>query len=195
VDDLPSDTKYDVVVMNHVLEHVGAPIALLAGVRSRMNENGLVHIATPNVASWEAGLSGWASYEPYHFVYFSPETIRETVEKSGFAVLGVSTHEPFSAWFLTALRTFLGTRMRRAKCRYAARRWRSGSWAEFVYRICMVFAGAVSFPLRRIQACLGYGDELVVLCSPAGLRPSGETTNARGAVAMPKPVITTIRGR
>jgi len=195
VDDLPNDTKYDVVVMNHVLEHVGAPTALLEDVRSRMNENGLVHIATSNVACWEARLSGWGSYEPYHSVYFSPDTIRKTLEKSGFTVLKVFTHEPFSAWFLTALRTLLGTRIRRAERRYAAHRWRSASWVEHAYRACMVFAGVVSFPLRRLQASLGYGDELVVLCTRGGQGLPGKTDNGRGAVAIPKPASTTIRGR
>jgi SAM-dependent methyltransferase len=194
VDGLPGDTKYDVVVMNHVLEHVGAPTALLEGLRSRMKEGGLVHIAAPNVACWEARLSGWGSYEPYHSIYFSPDTIRKTLERSGFAVLEVSTHETFSAWFLTALRTLLRTRMRRAERRQAARRWRSASWAEHAYRISMVLAGVVSFPLRRIQASLGYGDELVVLCRPTGPGPSGKTTNARGAVALAKHVTATIRG-
>jgi glycosyltransferase involved in cell wall biosynthesis/2-polyprenyl-3-methyl-5-hydroxy-6-metoxy-1,4-benzoquinol methylase len=194
VDGLPGDTKYDVVVMNHVLEHVGAPTALLEGLRSRMKEGGLVHIAAPNVACWEARLSGWGSYEPYHSIYFSPDTIRKTLERSGFAVLEVSTHETFSAWFLTALRTLLRTRMRRAERRHAARRWRSASWAEHAYRISMVLAGVVSFPLRRIQASLGYGDELVVLCRPTGPGASGKTTNARGAVALAKHVTATIRG-
>ncbi len=195
VGDLPNDTKYDVLVMNHVLEHVGLPAALLEDVRCRTKEDGLVHIATPNVACWEAGFWGWASYEPYHFIYFSPHTIRKTVEKSGFTVLKVLTHEPFSAWFLTALRTLLGTRMRRAERRYAARRSRSTSWVEHAYRICMVFAGVLSFPLRRLQASLGFGDELVVLCRRAGAGPSANRTNGREPVAIPKPVIATLKAR
>ena len=176
VHELPNDAKYDVVVMNHVLEHVGAPAALLEDVRCRTKEDGLVHIATPNVACWEAGLLGWTSYEPYHMIYFSRDTIRKAVEKSGFAVLKVFTHEPFSAWFLTALRTLLGTRRLGAERRYAARRLRSTSWVEHAYRICMVLAGVLSFPLRRLQASLGYGDELVVLCRRAGPGPSGKIT-------------------
>jgi 2-polyprenyl-3-methyl-5-hydroxy-6-metoxy-1,4-benzoquinol methylase len=168
VADLPNDTKYDVVVMNHVLEHVDAPTQLLEDVRSRMNENGLIHIATPNVACWEARFSGWGSYEPYHFIYFSSDTIRKTVEKSGLTVLKVFTYETFSAWFLTALRTLLGTRIRRADRRHGARHWRSASWIEHAYRTCMVLAGIVGLPLRQLQASLGYADELVVLCTREG---------------------------
>ncbi|MGB6063946.1 MAG: class I SAM-dependent methyltransferase, partial [Desulfomonilaceae bacterium] len=71
---LPEDVAYDLVVMNHVLEHVARPVETLQEVRRRMRAGGLLHLAVPNVACWEARLKGWGSYEPYHVLYFTPVT-------------------------------------------------------------------------------------------------------------------------
>jgi hypothetical protein len=40
-------------VMNHLLEHVAGPVALLNAARGRLRSGGLLHLAVPNVGSWE----------------------------------------------------------------------------------------------------------------------------------------------
>ena len=105
---LPDDDLFDVVVMNHVLEHVADPLALLTAARRRLRSGGVLHLAVPNVASWEARCSGWNSYAPYHLLFFTPGTLRLAAQKVGFEIRSLATHESFSGWFLTLFRTSSG---------------------------------------------------------------------------------------
>ncbi len=166
VADLPKSASYDVVVMNHVLEHSSEPRRLLQQVRSRMAESGVLHLVVPNVGCWEAALPGWNCYEPYHLSYFTPGTLLKALERAGFDPVRVATHDSFSGWYLAVLRTLLPARLHDPGRRRAARAARAGSWLEHPYRIAMVVAGWVTLPLRYVQARLGYGDEVVVLARP-----------------------------
>lgn len=179
--DLHGEGRFDVVVMNHVLEHVNDPVAFLSDVRRLLVPGGVVHIAVPNVACWEAALPGWTSYEPYHLSYFTPVTLRKTVTTSRLEIESEQTHESFSGWFLAVLRTLLG--VNRGGCAIRANA-RSGHVAtgrsrsalsEHVYRLAMVCAGGGLWPLRGLQGQLGYGDELICMVrKPAATRmPSG----------------------
>ena len=91
-----------------LLEHVADPIALLQAARARLKPGGTLQLAVPNAGAWEARLRGWTSYEPYHLLYFTPVTLRRAVERAGFNVVQVKTHESFSGWMLPISRTLLG---------------------------------------------------------------------------------------
>lgn len=79
-----ADSSFDVVVMNHVLEHVFSPTALLASAHSILKEDGLLivevpfELYTPLVARH---LGDWR-----HVVYYCRATLRQFLEKSGFSV-------------------------------------------------------------------------------------------------------------
>jgi 2-polyprenyl-3-methyl-5-hydroxy-6-metoxy-1,4-benzoquinol methylase len=163
VETLPQTATYDLVVMNHVLEHVQEPIRMLAEVRRRMRPGGLLHLAVPNVGCWEARFSGWTSYEPYHLLYFTPETLRTVVEKTGFRVEKVQTHESFSGWFLVGVRSLTGHSRKTGQERQRQRSRHLRSNIEDVYRIAMVSSGILTWPIRGLQQALGKGDEVIVM--------------------------------
>lgn len=77
--------QFEVVVMNHVLEHVQQPVEFMQEVERLLAPSGIVHIAVPNVSCWEASISGWTSYEPYHLTYFDVQTIKRPIAASGLA--------------------------------------------------------------------------------------------------------------
>jgi SAM-dependent methyltransferase len=159
-DAVPGAEPFDAVVMNHVLEHAADPLALLRAARARLKPGGVLHLAVPNVAAPEARLAGWNSYEPYHLLFFTPETARRAAEAAGFEGCVVTTHESFSGWFLAILRSAL----RRGPERPAPRARAGAAGAlEHAYRLAMILCGAASWPLRKIQERLGMGDEVVVL--------------------------------
>lgn len=164
LESLPDQERFDVVVMNHVLEHVSDPRTLLKAARARLKPGGVLHLAVPNVAAWEARLPGWNSYEPYHLLYFTPRTLRAAAEQGGFEILEVNTHESFSGWFLAVLRTLL-RKDRRAPAQQAANTGtkQSTSTLEHGYRLTMVAWGLATLPLRRLQELLGNGDEVILL--------------------------------
>jgi hypothetical protein len=150
--------------LNHLLEHVADPVALLIAARRRLRPGGLLHLAVPNVSSWEAQLPGWNSYEPYHLLYFAPDTLQIAAQKAGFDILSVGTHESFSGWFLALFRTFRSQRPSR-RARLSVRHpKRTSPGIEALYRIGMISVGALTLPLRRLQATLGRGDEVILLC-------------------------------
>jgi len=159
---VPRGELFDVVVMNHVLEHVADPVALLRAARARLTPRGILHLAVPNVAAPEAVLPGWNSYEPYHLLYFTPDTLRAALERAGFSVESLVTHESFSGWFLAFLRTARGAASAPRAAGAASAGARSAV-AEHAYRLAMVAAGVVTWPARRIQEVLMKGDEIVAL--------------------------------
>jgi len=164
LESLSDEQLFDVVVMNHVLEHVSEPVALLKAVRSRLKPGGVLHVAVPNLASWEAKMPGWNCYQPYHLIYFTPQTLRATAEKAGLENLTVSTHESFSGWFLAILHSVL------RKNHWNQLRQESGTstkhptfFVEHAYRLTMIAWGLFTLPIRWLQKQLGKGDELIVV--------------------------------
>jgi cyclopropane fatty-acyl-phospholipid synthase-like methyltransferase len=163
VREINDNLLFDGIVMNHVLEHVSNPVQFLKDVRCHIATKGCVHIAVPNVTSWEAMLSGWCSYEPYHLIYFSPGTLRRAVEESGFEVLSIATYDSFSGWFLAVLRTLLRTNKKNAGERFKQRENVHLSWVGHTYHLAMVLSGVITWPLRLFQEIINRGDEVVLI--------------------------------
>ena len=64
VSTMPTESYYDLAVMNHILEHTNNPVGLLHEIFERIVPGGLIHLAVPNVDCFEACFSSWTSYEP-----------------------------------------------------------------------------------------------------------------------------------
>jgi len=99
---------FDVVVINHVLEHVANPRTLLAEVRRILKNDGLLVVGAPNIGSIMACLMGgkWASLRPEeHIWHFSTATLKRLVTESGFAEFYFEAREngPMTGWGLKAL--------------------------------------------------------------------------------------------
>jgi 2-polyprenyl-3-methyl-5-hydroxy-6-metoxy-1,4-benzoquinol methylase len=159
LDALPREALFDAIVMNHVVEHVAEPLPLLRAAHRHLRPGGLLHLAVPNVGSWEAHYSSWNSYEPYHLLYFTQQTLRRTVEQAGFDVRVLGTHEAFSSWFLVLTRYVRGMDVSR---RPPSTQGRSRV-IELGYRTSMIAAGALTWPLRRLQSALGKGAEVFLV--------------------------------
>jgi SAM-dependent methyltransferase len=99
---------FDVVVVNHVLEHVPDPGALLREIRRIVKPDGLVVVGVPNAGSIMARLAGakWASLRPEeHRWHFTPETIKALVRKEGLHLLRFEARDNYAAvgWSLKAI--------------------------------------------------------------------------------------------
>jgi SAM-dependent methyltransferase/Flp pilus assembly protein TadD len=83
------DGAFDVVTMQHVLEHVVDPLRLLRAARRLLRPGGLLWLAVPNfggfLASTLGARWGWVTY-PNHLVYFTPQTLGLALERAGFRV-------------------------------------------------------------------------------------------------------------
>ncbi len=95
VSDVPDTTRYDVITLNHVVEHVPDPIALLRECRRRLRpQTGTLVITTPNIKSlghwWFKRY--WRGLEvPRHLVLFSPAAMADCVVRSGLRVRTIRT--------------------------------------------------------------------------------------------------------
>jgi cyclopropane fatty-acyl-phospholipid synthase-like methyltransferase len=87
LDELPDGTAYDVVVSNHVLEHVRDVPSTLEGLRSRIRRRGLILLKLP-MEDWRAADSKrWSSDDvDHHLQTWTPKLIGNVMYESGFEV-------------------------------------------------------------------------------------------------------------
>lgn len=77
----------DVVVMNHVLEHLPDPRAALALIRDLLKEDGLLVVGVPNFGSLAASIrrERWYSLLPdQHLWHFTPASLGRLLRELGF---------------------------------------------------------------------------------------------------------------
>jgi 2-polyprenyl-3-methyl-5-hydroxy-6-metoxy-1,4-benzoquinol methylase len=85
---------FDVITMNHVLEHVADPVTLLRHCFRLCRPGGLIGIVVPNWRALGHRLfrRDWYALEPpRHAVMYEPATLGRTLERAGFRVESVRT--------------------------------------------------------------------------------------------------------
>jgi 2-polyprenyl-3-methyl-5-hydroxy-6-metoxy-1,4-benzoquinol methylase len=83
---LPADS-YDAITLNHVIEHVHDPVALLKECRRIVKPGGKVIVTTPNVGSFghQRFSANWRGLEaPRHLQLFSLPGLLSCAEQAGF---------------------------------------------------------------------------------------------------------------
>src|SRR3989344_659844 len=82
--------KFDVVILNHVLEHLEQPEKVLQKIHSLLNKRGIIAINVPNAGSLSAKIYGasWKYVLPdEHLWQFTEKALKSLLEKNGFSVL------------------------------------------------------------------------------------------------------------
>lgn len=97
------DNHFDVITINHVLEHVPQPAGTIAEIRRILKPDGLLVIGVPNIGSIMAHLRGrkWASLRPTeHIWHFTPATLKRLMYQGGFRELCFESREnhPAVGW-------------------------------------------------------------------------------------------------
>lgn len=92
---MDSTTRYDLVTLNNVLEHLREPARTLLSIReSLLTRDGVLVVDVPNEfnpfqtvadAQWELGQ--WWVCPPNHINYFTPATLQHLLERCGYEVL------------------------------------------------------------------------------------------------------------
>jgi 2-polyprenyl-3-methyl-5-hydroxy-6-metoxy-1,4-benzoquinol methylase len=89
-----SDGEFDLVTLNHVLEHIHEPKPFLEEVRRVLKPDGLLFIAVPNVNGlkryWLGRNYHWI-FHADHFLHFSPTSLSRLLRRHGFTPLELST--------------------------------------------------------------------------------------------------------
>jgi 2-polyprenyl-3-methyl-5-hydroxy-6-metoxy-1,4-benzoquinol methylase len=94
IDDVPGESRYDVITLSHVIEHVADPVDLLRKCAQRLELGGRLLITTPNVESlghrWFKRY--WRGFEvPRHLKLLSARSLRECVSRAGLRVRFLSS--------------------------------------------------------------------------------------------------------
>ena len=82
------EKSFDVVVLNHVLEHLQKPVEILLETKRILKDDGLLVIGVPNFGSYMAAIKKeeWASLQPDQHVWqFTHESLLRVLMKSGFS--------------------------------------------------------------------------------------------------------------
>ena len=157
VSDIPANKQFDVITLNHVVEHAIDPVDLLGHCRNRLRPGtGRLVMTTPNLRSlghrWFKGF--WRGLEvPRHLVLFSMAALRECARRAGLDI------------------QYLGTETRLARMIYTA--------SVYAQQGCRDIGHRVNFRVRtKIVACLfqavedatmfvnkDIGEEIFCVCS------------------------------
>jgi SAM-dependent methyltransferase len=97
------DEEFDVVAMNHVLEHVHDPLCLLGECKRVLKPGGLLVSITPNTQGWVHRRFGACWYgldPPRHLFLFSRNTLEQVARKCDFREVRTWTTAARSVWMV-----------------------------------------------------------------------------------------------
>lgn len=105
LENFETDEKYDVIFMNHVLEHFMDPNEAMLKIVSLMNKNGLLYIRVPDHDSYDRRVlkDKWPGYAHYHISNFSEKSLRMLYQKNNLEVLSVKKYIAKSITGLTRM--------------------------------------------------------------------------------------------
>ena len=79
------DTKFDIIILRNLLEHIYDIPKFLEELKKSLNINGKIYIDVPNIKE-TIKLGGFGSFFHQHVTYFSIETLNDILSKNGFVI-------------------------------------------------------------------------------------------------------------
>ena len=84
IQDIEDSTKYDLITLHHVLEHLYDPLGILRKIAALLKDDGFLAIEVPNAENlWQDPKN---RYHSAHHYTFNPETLEYIGQKAGFEV-------------------------------------------------------------------------------------------------------------
>ena len=83
-------SHFDLVIMNHTLEHLDDPLAILVKVKSLLKDGGIIFVDVPNAGGLGARILGsrWPYLTPdEHKQQFTKESLAKVFKDAGFKIL------------------------------------------------------------------------------------------------------------
>jgi len=110
-----SDTRYDLIILGDLLEHLKRPDLLFAQLHDHLNRNGQIILSVPNIANYSIRLRLlWGEFrytetgilDRTHLRFFTLQSVNDLIRKSGFTVVALRCISRFPAqlcWFAPSL--------------------------------------------------------------------------------------------
>ena len=102
---LSPKSKFDVITLFHVLEHVHQPKELLQTLKTHLTKNGILIIAVPNPNSYDAKIyqEFWAAWDvPRHLFHFTKKSFEYLIKESGYKLKDIQPMK-FDAFYVSLL--------------------------------------------------------------------------------------------
>ena len=163
---LDAQSRYDLVVLNNVLEHVPDPMELMQRVRRLLTDTGLVRVTVPNDGSWLQQLivaQGLAQPQywlapPEHLCYFTEPSLRALLHATGYQVRDTLGEFPVDLYLLNRNSNYEFDRAKGREAHFSRIRFELGLYGQSLQQL-MVF--------RRGCAAVGIGRNLVAYAGAA----------------------------
>lgn len=107
IEDFESDSKFDLILLLNLIEHVEDPVAVLAKMRSLLAPGGRILVKTPNHDSLDARLfrhASWGGFHcPRHWVLFTPESFARAAGAAGLGIEKTELTQGAPFWAVSVL--------------------------------------------------------------------------------------------
>ncbi len=90
LDDLPAGVKFDLILINHVLEHVRTPSAVLARLRTLLADGACLYIDVPDASRYQS----LADLHIAHLYHFTAHSLAQVAARGGLRPEVIARHEP-----------------------------------------------------------------------------------------------------
>lgn len=88
-----AENSYDLITLNHVLEHLPAPIQLISRlIQSNLQPSGILYIEVPRADSWQAKIAGadWMHWDiPKHLTHWTQAGLENELKSIGLQRIAV----------------------------------------------------------------------------------------------------------
>ncbi|MBY9005689.1 MAG: class I SAM-dependent methyltransferase [Candidatus Lokiarchaeota archaeon] len=106
------DNYFDVIILNHVLEHIETPLVILNSVEKKLKGDGLLFIGVPNIYGILPKFmkDDWNLLQPYQHIYqFTPKSLKLLLRKFGFKPVNLHTENRVFGFKINFLNFILNT--------------------------------------------------------------------------------------
>ncbi len=81
--------KFDLIILNHVLEHFVHVLPALQKIESNLNKGGLLYLRVPDFGSFDrrAYKQHWPAFLPFHIYYFTERSLQSLLKQNGLSVI------------------------------------------------------------------------------------------------------------
>jgi hypothetical protein len=82
--------RFDLIIVNHVLEHVRNPVLFLRDLLPLLNSNGTIYVDVPDAAQYKS----LESLHIAHLYHFTIKTLEAALKQAGLTALKFDRHSP-----------------------------------------------------------------------------------------------------
>jgi len=85
-----NNVSYDLIITNHVLEHISEPVGYIETLAGLLSDNGALYIGVPDAEAYQS----LADIHIAHLYHFTRQTLTHLLAKAGLKLVHIEHHSP-----------------------------------------------------------------------------------------------------